>query len=389
MKIVFCLLSDQGHINPYIGPAQALLDRGHDVTVISAGNLEGQMKKAGIPFCGKLVQADQGSPRGRSLVEMIENRALHRSIIQTFFLKGIKEQVPLVQKWLKVHQPDVVVADPMNYAAIIAAHNLKLPWVSMSSSLTSVIPDDLQSDVLDIVRSLDHDRQQLFQSLGAESLRFRAVDCLSPWLNITFATKSFIKSPPAGVQLVGPSVPLRDRGDSAGTYSPVDGLTTIYVSFGSQVFYYPELFKKITAAVQDLPVHLEISIGDLIDEPGWKNTSQCRFYRYAPQLDILPQASLFITHGGANSIMEGLRAGTPLLVFPICNDQAHQAYFVEKSGTGQSINLRTAMIPEIRKAIIDMLENHELHQQVKAVAQDYQQNGSIKAAQLIEETMAI
>lgn len=40
MKIIFCLLSDQGHINPYIGPAQALLQRGHDVTVISLGILK-------------------------------------------------------------------------------------------------------------------------------------------------------------------------------------------------------------------------------------------------------------------------------------------------------------------------------------------------------------
>lgn len=387
MKIIFCLLSDQGHINPYIGPAQALLQRGHDVTVISPGDLEVQMKKAGIPFNRDLVNPENTAPRGRSLVEMIENRDLHRSIIQKFFLMGIKEQAPILQKWLAQHRPDVIVADPMNYAAIIAAHTLQIPWVSMSSSLTSVIPNHLQSDVLDVVRSLEHDRQELFDSLGAGSLQFRAVDCLSPWLNITFATDSFIGEAPSEVHLVGPSVPLQDRGDIADRYTPTDGITTIYVSFGSQVFYYPEIFKKITAATSDLPVCLEVSIGDLIDEPGWADTDHCRFYRYAPQLEILPRASLFITHGGANSIMEGLRAGIPMLVFPICNDQYHQAYFVEQSGTGQSIDLRTMEVAEIRKAITSILEHTSLHQKVKGISQDYQRNGSLNAAQLIEGMM--
>merc|ERR1712187_146594 len=52
------------------------------------------------------------------------------------------------------------------------------------------------------------------------------------------------------------------------------------------------------------------------------------------QLDVLAQADAFITHGGANGVMEGLLAGVPLIVVPFVVDQFSNGEAVERAGAG-------------------------------------------------------
>ena len=48
--------------------------------------------------------------------------------------------------------------------------------------------------------------------------------------------------------------------------------------------------------------------------------SRVNLFKYAPQKEILAKATLFITHGGMNSIMEATIAQTPMIVIPLAND---------------------------------------------------------------------
>lgn len=387
MKILFCLLGEAGHINPYIGPAQALIEKGHEVLVSSPANISEQMQKSGIPFAKDLLAPEAMAPKGKDLIAMVEDKKQHRAMIEDFFLKGISGQVGPIKDYLAKEKPDAVIVDPMNYPAIIAAHLLNLPWISISSSLTSVIPDNLNSDVLDLLRLVAPIRERIFKEFSF-SPKFRAIDCLSPLLNITFATEEFIGKTHDDISLVGPSLPLQKRGDEVSLKSLPADKTIIYVSFGSQVYYYPELFRKIQKACESLPVHLVMSIGELKNEEGWNDQDSTSYYSYAPQLEILKKASLFITHGGANSVMESLTAGVPMLISPICNDQDHQAYFVEKSGVGKKISLKDARAEDIRTYIQDLLENQTIKEKIKKVSKSYQANGSTKVAELITSTLA-
>ena len=42
---------------------------------------------------------------------------------------------------------------------------------------------------------------------------------------------------------------------------------------------------------------------------------------FAPQLEILKQAALVITHAGVNTVLESLSEGVPLVAVPLGNDQ--------------------------------------------------------------------
>jgi len=56
--------------------------------------------------------------------------------------------------------------------------------------------------------------------------------------------------------------------------------------------------------------------------------------RRCPQLEILKVADAFITHGGANSMMESIHSRVPMLVLPWFSDQYDNAKMVTKQGVG-------------------------------------------------------
>ena len=59
--------------------------------------------------------------------------------------------------------------------------------------------------------------------------------------------------------------------------------------------------------------------------------------RYVPHTQILPSASLVITHAGAGTTMAALGRGVPLLCTPIGRDQFYNAERVETLGAGRML----------------------------------------------------
>lgn len=62
------------------------------------------------------------------------------------------------------------------------------------------------------------------------------------------------------------------------------------------------------------------------------------FYEFAPQIELLKQASIFITHGGSNSVCEAIAARTPMIVIPLVNDEFLNAEMIVERGIGLQID---------------------------------------------------
>jgi hypothetical protein len=58
---------------------------------------------------------------------------------------------------------------------------------------------------------------------------------------------------------------------------------------------------------------------------------------YLNQLSVLSEASLFITHGGGNSLNEAIMLGTPMIVIPFFGDQYVSAKYVQNKQFGECI----------------------------------------------------
>jgi zeaxanthin glucosyltransferase len=385
VKIAFALIPEKGHINPYIGPAQALVEAGHQVVVGAAGDIGDQIGRAGLVFRADLIRhpTEDRVTRGAELADLIQNPAALDRWIEQLLLGGVAAQVPALVEWYRRERADVVVVDPLYYAAAIAAHSASLPWAALSNSLNPVIPPSLDSALLRTVRRLSPRRAELFRGFGLECA-FSGPDVLSPFLTVAFATEALVGPPPDGVALVGPSFPLHDRGDEVALRPLPADRPVIYASFGSQIYHWPGIFEKILAAGRALNAHMVFSLGDLADYPRWSAPIEhCDVYHYAPQLAVLRGASVFITHGGANSVMEGIAAGVPMLISPMCNDQFHQAHFIARAGIGCVENLIDAPVERVVERFRFLLTDGAVRSSMQAVSSTYQVDGARRTAQSI------
>jgi MGT family glycosyltransferase len=156
----------------------------------------------------------------------------------------------------------------------------------------------------------------------------------------------------------------------------------VYLSLGSQISWQPEIFRRVLEAVRGRPVQLVASMGELLSTLE-RPPENLIAVRYAPQLRILPRADLLITHGGANSVMEALCFGVPILIHPICNDQPHQAWFLEECGVGRRVDLEK---DDVWKAIESLLApTSSARVLAQRVRKSYEaSSGAIIAAGLIE-----
>merc|ERR1712217_108876 len=78
-----------------------------------------------------------------------------------------------------------------------------------------------------------------------------------------------------------------------------------------------------------------------------------------PQLELLPRCSAFVTHGGANSMHEGLSFGVPLAVVPLFSDQPTNGDTVARCGAGVTFGqpLSTLTAEALRDAMCVLLED--------------------------------
>lgn len=117
----------------------------------------------------------------------------------------------------------------------------------------------------------------------------------------------------------------------------------IYISTGSIINRKSFLIKCIDQCLNVLGFEIYVSAGDYAEElkKNYKNQVRIHIYSFAPQITILKRASMFITHGGMNSICESIYYETPMIVIPFINDEYLNAKMVEECGLGLMLNEKT------------------------------------------------
>jgi MGT family glycosyltransferase len=115
----------------------------------------------------------------------------------------------------------------------------------------------------------------------------------------------------------------------------------------------------VAEAAHALGVTLIMAVGGLADDPGFRAglPPAARVHRYVPQLEVLQHADVFVTHGGANSVTEGLARGIPLLVVPLGLEQGLQRHLVERSGAGLGLAPGEVTAAACRAALAELLRD--------------------------------
>ena len=268
-RVLLMTSPEKGHLNPMAGVAQWLRREGHQVGWLCLPEPAEQVRRLDV----EVLHLDGHAPApplvtgGEALARLVRDAEALRAWIRTLLLDAVPAQVEPVRGALRGYDPDVVALDGMLYQGVIACHLESIPYVGVSSALTLLEPPELDYDLMSDVRSLAEDRAALFRAYGMEP-RFRTCECLSPVLNTIFACQALVgpeaRVPPR-TRLVGPSIPLGRRGDEPDL--PAHALEgqepLLYVSFGSQISWQPEIFARIAEAAAPLGARLVLSAGEL------------------------------------------------------------------------------------------------------------------------------
>lgn len=378
-------LPEKGHYHPLLGPAQELARRGVEVTFTATFDIADELRGAGAE---RVVVPPGASPppddvRGEALSRVLRDPDALARWIRRLLVQAPQQTIESLRAIVRDLRPDVIAIDPMAYDAAIAAELERVPWVGWSTSLNPIAAGDADSQLVRTLRALDGERHAMFARCGVAA-RFRISDVLSPRGTAVFATEALVGPGCDGVHLVGPSLGGA-RGGEAVDLAFAGGRPIVYASFGSQAWHQPERFERLFAAAATLDVAVIAAMGDLAEhyQPGAPDHVRC--VAFCDQLAALRAATVAVTHGGANSVMEACAAGVPLLVAPICNDQPHNARFVEHAGCGLALDLDRCGTDELVGSLRRLLAEGPERSTMRAVAASYAaRSGPRGAADLAE-----
>jgi MGT family glycosyltransferase len=120
---------------------------------------------------------------------------------------------------------------------------------------------------------------------------------------------------------------------------------------------------------EDSDYYVVMSIGEKcnINQLG---TIPSNFYvgNFLPQLAILKQTDVFISHAGFNSVSEALYYGIPLYVLPMVNDQYMVAKRIKDMELGIVGKFKEITPQALRDGVEELLSNEQIKENCKRIS---------------------
>ncbi len=352
MKLGFICPNVPGHLNPLTALARQLQARNHDVVFLYSSGA------AGLPFVPG-PEKDQINENIPEVSKMQGDDALefacHLVLDQT---ETILESLPAM---VKANNIDALVLDAVQIYAELGAMQLDLPYIHVSGALhfdyTGYTPLSLygwphQATPQALARNREGVKK-FAQLLGRGNAGVRAY-AKSAGLKIDWEDPGFTLSPLASITQT-PSAfdfesshwppqfhhtgPFHDGEGRAKVDFPWERLTgepLIYASMGTILNGRVDVFRTIVAGLaKHKDLQLVLSIGDQLDpEQIGPVPNNAIIVKRAPQLELLKQTSVCITHAGLNTVLESLTQGVPQIAIPVTFDQPGVAARIAHQQTG-------------------------------------------------------
>jgi len=173
-------------------------------------------------------------------------------------------------------------------------------------------------------------------------------------LNLIFTSREFqIEGESFGPEFrfVGPSIPPGRDDRIEFPFGRLTGAPLIYISLGTTFNRAPEFYAACFEAFGCGPWQIALSTGGAPALGLGAAPANFIVREFAPQLPLLERAAVFITHGGMNSVNEGLWHGVPLVIVPQRGDQHLVAARVAELGAGLRVPPWEATAARLREAV--------------------------------------
>ena len=150
----------------------------------------------------------------------------------------------------------------------------------------------------------------------------------------------------------------------------------IYVSLGTLFNAEPAFYRSCFEAFGGRNARVVMSIGTAISA-GSLGAAPANFVvrPWIPQLEVLRRASVFVSHGGMNSVSESLYSGVPLVVVPQMGEQEIVGHRVEGLGAGLCLAKKHVTADRLRQCVDRVLGDDGFRKQAAAVRRSFEAAG--------------
>lgn len=390
----FNLPGASGHINPTVGVVAELVARGEEVIYYAGEDSREKFTKLGAEFrtYDKWFQYHHSIEIGANLIPLaVAELNMTDACIYELIEIAREEEV------------DYIIYDACCIWGKYIGASLGIPSINFLTTIVSSpwIPfADLQMG-MHVVKTmagapkiLPWARRLLIDMLEKIKVPYQGIiyhmfDLFASVgdLNIVFNTKEFqpfADKLQGDFKYVGASVPER-RDEISSEFTSIGKKKLIYVSLGTLQNHSVIFFKNCIDALKDTDYEVIMSIGKTVKlEQLGTLPDNIKAYPLVPQLHILKSASAFITHGGMNSLNEGLYFGVPVIVCPQQFEQAFNGRRLQKMGIAKTLSTKVPSVTAIRDAVNAVVNDTLMSGRTRAYSQKLREAGGYKkAAELI------
>ena len=187
------------------------------------------------------------------------------------------------------------------------------------------------------------------------------------------------------ISFVGPC--HGDRTNQGSWQRPEGADVVVLVSLGSSYTDQPEFYRACAEAFGGREGwHLVLQVGRRIDLDALGELPDgVEVHRWVPQLAILREADLFVTHAGMGGSGEGLLTATPMIAVPQDVDQFANADSLVRLGVARRLDTADATPAALTEAADDLLGDPDARARLTELAsQARNEGGTTRAADLVE-----
>ena len=375
-----------GSVAPFVTVARKLMAEGHTVRIMSDAANRGEVEAAGAHFV-PWTTAPSRAARGREH-EFVRDWEMPTAfdgfclMLDLQLVGRAADYAADVIAELQREPADLVVANDMLLGVQLGCEAIGQPFVVMACNvmpypivpgippmgpgLTPAVTDAdhaLHAEVRAGTLAIFDSRLDLYNAARAR----HGLAPLEHLMDQVFAAEKFLLATtrafdfapdeiPDFVEYVGPQ--LDDNKWSKPWTNPFaeeDRRPLVLVGFSTTFQNHAGILQRVVDALGQLPVRAVVTLGGAIRPDEVAGTANTVVVHSAPHNELMPQASLVVTHGGHGTLTKALVHELPMLVIPHGRDQMDNAVRVTHRGAGLSL-ASDADVETLRAAIARLLE---------------------------------
>jgi len=354
LRILVAAFGDAGHVFPAIALGEAIAARGHEIVIETWEERREAVEGAGLGFAAAeeyrmFPPPDPDSEEGQHAAE------------------AAQALMPLLEDF----QPHVVVSDILTLAPTLAAERAGIPLATLIPHIYPVVEPGLPFFAIGLrstrtglgrrIWRYGHDRalriglEQGRRDLNVQRARlglppidrFHGGISLDLALVATYPQLEYPRSWPPGVEITGP---MTFELPHPGIELPPGEDPLVLVAPSTAHDSDNHLVRTALAALADEPVRVVATTNRVAPQRPIEVPANAKLVEWLSYSQLMPAASLVISHGGHGTVARALGAGTPVLVCPIIGDMSETAMRVAWAGAGLSLPWRLCRPAPLRWA---------------------------------------